>query len=90
MGRSQSKVDQEHQLFFIVHSREAGVPTMAQREMQQCEFLFVFNSREVGIQTTLLKEETKLDPCMRDFSLDSCEAKAARQKLITELREFGC
>ncbi|MBA5778554.1 hypothetical protein H2509_15605 [Stappia sp. F7233] len=57
---------------------------------EQREFMFVLNSKPASRQTVVKGDDKDQKISLRQFNLVSDEAKAARKKLIAELREFGC
>ena len=57
---------------------------------RQPGFMFVFDSKPSQHQATAHNEQDERATCLRSSRIDDDEAKAARQKLIAELREFGC
>lgn len=61
-----------------------------EKRRQQREFLYVFNSQVAPDQAVTQNENTERTNGVRRSSLNGDEVKAARQKLISELREFGC
>lgn len=54
---------------------------------QQREFLYVFASKPSRSQATENRETTPSAPVRR---ISNEEARAVREKLIAELRKFGC
>lgn len=57
---------------------------------QQREFLFVLNSKPTNDHANAKSGRTETTTCVRHTDLKSDEAQTARNKLIEELREFGC
>lgn len=57
---------------------------------QQREFLYVFDSKASRGQVSAEKKETDRPVTGRRSTVSSDEAKAVREKLIAELKKFGC
>ena len=61
-----------------------------EKRRQQREFLFVIDSKPKRTQEAAQIEDAESAVRTQRPSLKNDEAKAGRQKLISELREFGC
>lgn len=61
-----------------------------EKRRQQREFLFVFNSQREHGQEKVQTDNTERTTVERQPNVREGQTNAARKKLISELREFGC